>query len=391
MGCQCELHIHPNENEANTNQLNNSSQVNDSCRLQGIKSDLKSDTNSKISEKDKQIKLKSFRNNFQQKLPELGNVIPLNEYNKLITPKINNYIQNNKLNASNYCRSNVSTFQYEPIKFKNNNIYYGNWNDNSQMEGHGIYYLQDRNIITEGVWVKGNIVYGRIFFQNGDIYEGEMKNSLPEGNGHITYKNGDKYIGNFKQGDLNGKGQYIFSDGTKYDGYIENGYFNGKGTMIWDNGTRYDGYFSDSSLCGEGKLINSNGNESYIGNFDKNEFNGKGAYSYLNGDRYEGNFEYGIKRGEGRYFRNDNVEFEGFWNNDLPNGNGIITYRGNSLKGFWRNGIFINSENNGQNLEIFSDIDKDIKPFKTTIIPSSLSHLPILDNNVSQFISGDFI
>ena len=92
-------------------------------------------------------------------------------------------------------------------------------------------------------------------------------------------------------------------------------------------------------MCGEGKLINSNGDESYKGNFDKNEFNGKGTYSYQNGDRYEGNFEYGIKRGEGRYFRNDDVEFEGFWNNDLPNGNGIITYRGNSLKGFWRNGI----------------------------------------------------
>ena len=368
-------------------QLNNSSQVNDSLKIKGIKSD----TYSKISGNDKEIKLKNFKNNFHQRLQEIGIPITLKAYNELITPKIDDYMKKNKLNTSNYCRSNVSTFQYQPIKFKNNNIYYGNWNEHNQMEGQGIYYLLDRNIITEGVWNDGNIVFGRIFFPNGDIYEGEMKSSLPEGNGQITYNNGDKYIGNFNQGDLNGKGKYIFSDRTTYEGDIENGVFYGKGNMKWNNGTEYNGYFSDSSLCGEGTITNSQ-NEKYSGNFDKNDFNWKGTYFYQNGDKYKGNFEYGVKRGIGKYLRKeDDVIFEGNWNNDLPNGNGIISCKGSSLKGFWRNGVFINPENNEKNMETFNDINKDIKPYKISIIPNSLPNLANLESNASQFISGDFI
>jgi hypothetical protein len=384
MGCQCELHVHQNENEANMDQLDGSHV----SRPIEINSEL----SNKMSSRDKEAKLKS---NLKKNLPKIGTNIPLKEFNKIITPNINNYMSQNKLNAPNYSQSNISTFQSEPIQFKNNNIYYGNWNENNQMEGHGIYYIQDRKIITEGIWNKGNIVYGRIFFPEEDIYEmyeGEMKNSLPDGKGKITFRNGDKYIGNFKHGEMNGNGNFIFADKTEYKGDLENGLFNGKGQMIWDNGTIYEGYFSDSTLTGEGTIYNGQ-NEKYQGNFDKNEFNGMGTYFYQNEDKYEGNFEYGIKRGNGKYFRsNDNIVFDGIWNGDLPNGNGIIKYRGNSLKGFWRNGVFIgNSENKEENEEIFNNIEKDIKPYKITIIPNSLPHLANLDSTTSQFIPGDFI
>ena len=157
--------------------------------------------------------------------------------------------------------------------------------------------------------------------------------------------------------------------------------------MKWENGTQYIGNFVDSTLCGNGTIINIQ-REKYEGNFDKNEFNEYGTYYFNNGEKYEGNFEYGIKRGNGIYRRNDEVIFEGIWNDDLPNGNGIIKYRGNKLKGFWRNGIFVNSENEEGNIEIFDNIDKDIKPYKVSIFPSSLSHLAVVDSNASQYIPG---
>ena len=57
---------------------------------------------------------------------------------------------------------------------------------------------------------------------------------------------------------------------------------------------------------------------------------------------YEGNFEFGIKRGNGKFIRNfDNIIFEGNWNDNLPNGNGLIKNKGSNIKGFWRNGVFI--------------------------------------------------
>ena len=113
-------------------------------------------------------------------------------------------------------------------------------------------------------------------------------------------------------------------------------------------------------------------------------------YYFGNGEVYEGSFEYGIKRGKGIYRRSDNVTFEGFWNDDLPNGNGELSYLGNKIKGFWRNGAFVgNPEIEMGSLESFNGIDKNIKPYKISIFPSSLSHLAITDSNTSQFIAGN--
>jgi hypothetical protein len=380
--CKCEIHFHENEGEANIDDIKGSQAINSNRPVEIISQ------YSQVTAREKGTKLNKMKNNLKQKLPELGNYISITEYRNLLNEDISNYMETKKLNINNYITPNLSTFKSEPIQFKNNNVYYGNWNEKSQMEGYGVYYIKDRKVITEGVWIEGNIVFGRIFFPNGDIYEGEMKNSVPEGKGKFLFANGENYEGDFKKGEMTGEGIFRFSDKTEYKGSIENGIFNGKGSMTWENGTQYNGNFIDSSLCGNGTITNIQ-KEKYEGNFDKNEFNGYGTYYFNNGDEYEGNFEYGIKRGKGIYRRNDKVIFEGIWNDDLPNGNGIIKYGGNILKGFWRNGIFVgNSEIEEGNIEIFDNIDKDIKPYKISIIPSSLSHLAIADSNASQFIPG---
>ena len=33
------------------------------------------------------------------------------------------------------------------------------------MEGYGIYLLKEKNVITEEIWIKDNIVYDKYFFQ----------------------------------------------------------------------------------------------------------------------------------------------------------------------------------------------------------------------------------
>ena len=47
-------------------------------------------------------------------------------------------------------------------------------------------------------------------FANGNIYEGELKNGLPEGKGIYMFANGDAYEGEFKNNKKEGKGIYIF-------------------------------------------------------------------------------------------------------------------------------------------------------------------------------------
>ena len=219
-----------------------------------------------------------------------------------------------------------------------------------------------------------------------------MKNSLPNGKGKYIFANKDIYEGDFNQGDMTGKGIFtFFSDNSRYEGDIEKGYFKGKGKMKWSNGIEYSGDFLDSYLNGNGAITNKIQQEKYHGMFERNEFNGKGIYYYRNGDVFEGNFEYGIKSGYGKFTRNDKLEFKGFWNDDLPNGNGELIFRETSLKGYFRNGVFIEDSENEENSDIFKNINKDIKPEKISIFPNSLPHLAIADSNASQYISGNFI
>ena len=166
--------------------------------------------------------------------------------------------------------------------------------------------------------------------------------------------------------------------------------------MTWDNNIEYTGNFKNSMLSGKGSismLINMK-KEKYVGNFTENEFHGKGKYIFTNGDEYKGEFENGIKKGNGVYIKNgeDKIIFEGIWNDDLPNGNGVLSYGGDKLKGFWRNGDFMSSNDDySKNIDDnFNNIDKNIKPPKINIFTNSLSHLN-QNMNLSRYVKEDFI
>jgi hypothetical protein len=58
-------------------------------------------------------------------------------------------------------------------------------------------------------------------FENGDKYEGEMKNSKMQGKGIYLFANGEKYEGEFKDDMFEGKGVYFYPDGTKKTGIFK--------------------------------------------------------------------------------------------------------------------------------------------------------------------------
>ena len=326
--------------------------------------------------------------NTLEKNNSLGCYLSLSDYKNLVSEKILNYIENHKLNYQDYFPSPINVYKSNPMQFNNGNIYHGYWNIDGEMEGYGVMSIKDRNVVTEGVWKKGNIIYGRIFFPNNDIYEGYMQNSNPHGKGIIYFSNKEIYKGDFVEGEMTGKGTFIYNDKSYYIGAITNGIFNGSGSMKWNNGTEYHGNFTDSFLSGKGKMYNNIMREKYIGNFDRNEFNGNGIYTYNNGDVYEGNFQYGTKKGSGKYKRNDGVEFDVTWDEDLPNGKGTVTYENNKINGFWRNGNIIRKEILKGNLFAFNDKDLNLRPVKASLCPSSLPHLNINDNETTQFVIG---
>ena len=61
--------------------------------------------------------------------------------------------------------------------------------------------------------------YSRFTFENGDTYEGLIKNGMPDGNGIYQWNDGDLYAGEFKAGLKEGVGTYFYADGSTQKGH----------------------------------------------------------------------------------------------------------------------------------------------------------------------------
>ena len=388
--CTIQLHFHDGKKEMVETPVQTPEQVYNNPNE--INSNVSSNS---LLIKSRDPKLINLELNIKNKLLELGQFIQINHFNKLVGNDILLLIQKKKFDYKQYITpSRIPIAQLNPFQFNDTkDIYYGSWNEDTEMEGSGIFYAYKNKIVIEGFWTKGENICGRIFFPNKNIYEGAINNNLPNGKGELYTANGDKYQGEFKNGDMI-YGTVIFKDdGTIYKGNFENGNFNGLGKMTWVNNIQYQGNFENSMFSGKGEIIKINNldkKEMYNGTFLESEFNGKGKYTFSNGDIYEGEFENGMIKGYGIYQRKngDGIKYEGYWNDDYPNGNGELILGKYKLKGFWRNGDFI--DNGEKEIEKFKNVDKNIKPAKISIFPSSLSHLNIPSNNISHFSQEDF-
>ena len=314
----------------------------------------KEDPNNKIKKEEKNFSINqlsssnisfaqhnynNFTKKFNSKLHYLGKYFDISEFNQKIPKKAYNYMIQNVLNIPpNIIQSNP-VYEMKPVEFENGNIYSGNWNEKFKMEGYGQYYIKEVNLFVEGIWTDGKLIFGRIFFPNENIYEGEIKNSAFNGKGKLIFNNGDMYDGCFFEGERNGKGKYIFNDGTIYEGDFSNSEFKGHGVIKWKNGVEYEGDFNGLVLKGKGKLEDKINLEKYEGNFDNNYFNGFGKYYFNNYASYEGEFEFGIKNGKGNYKNKEGIFYEGTWANNLPNGIGKFGCNDFIVKGVWKNGI----------------------------------------------------
>ncbi len=79
---------------------------------------------------------------------------------------------------------------------------------------------------------------GKIKYKNGDIYEGDFKQGIKEGEGIYRFKPGLRvYTGQFKSDTITGLGRMEFEDKKMiYDGEFYAGMMQGKGKMNFSNG-----------------------------------------------------------------------------------------------------------------------------------------------------------
>ena len=324
----------------------------------------------------------NFKKKFNSKMHYLGKYFDISEFYKIIPKRTYNYMIQNVLNIPSNIIQNKPIYQMKPVQFENGNIYSGNWSEKYKMEGYGQYYIKEANLFVEGIWVEGKLIYGRIFFPNDNIYEGDIMNSTFNGKGKLIFNNEDIYMGDFLDGERTGKGKYFFNDGTVYEGELLNSEFKGHGIIRWINGVEYEGNFNGLNLSGIGKLKDKISGDKYEGNFDNNYFNGYGIYYFSDYSLYEGEFEFGIKNGKGTYKNKEGIFYEGEWCNNFPNGIGKFGCKEFTVKGVWKN---------GKNLEItdfikgsFHNFDKNKLNFivpKFNLCPQLLNNLIHSDNS----------
>ena len=182
------------------------------------------------------------------------------------------------------------------------------------------------------------------FYENGDIYEGELAFGEPNNNGKLEYHIDDIpyiYIGEFHKGLKHGKGNLSTKENNKfnYDGDWMYDKYEGYGTLF-NFGEKYIGNFKKGKKCGEGTLYKNNG-DIIEGEFSDGKII-KGKIMYKNEDEYEGEFIDGKISGKGIYkYKNGDI-YEGFFENELFNGEGKITKSNGEVdKGIFKDGILV--------------------------------------------------
>ena len=257
------------------------------------------------------------------------------------------------------------------------------------------------------------------YYENGDVYKGELSFGLPNKNGKLEFINENVeyiYVGEFANGVKQGKGNLsskdnkynyegdwlndkfegfgtLFNQEEKYNGKFKEGKYHGEGNLYKKNGEQYIGEFNNSIFV-KGKIKFNNG-DSYEGNIINNLMEGKALYKYKNGDIFKGTFLKGKKKFGSLTFNEGKNKYEGYFENDKFSGEGILNINGEEKKGIFKDGILVEkkdkvkfeSENvineNGINIQIKHDEDDwEI----ATIIQSKYRHSKVVYKKGSKII-----
>ncbi len=202
-----------------------------------------------------------------------------------------------------------------------------------------------------------NSAMGKITYNTGDIYEGEIKGILREGTGKITYKiDGSVYSGDFLADTLTGHAEYTSADGTMYVGDVVDGKKHGKGKYTYPDGSYYYGDWENNKRNGVGEEHFADGSYYYGAYVDDKRtgtsdvtvtlengmmYVGKNKYVFANGDEYVGDFLNDRRTGNGIYVWASGERYTGAFQNDLMHGTGTYDF-GNGRPPY--TGTFVNGQ-----------------------------------------------
>ena len=66
----------------------------------------------------------------------------------------------------------------------------------------------------------------------------------------IKYQNGDIYEGNMRRNKFHGRGKFTYLNGMYYDGYWKHGFEHGLGSFVKPGVLKYQGEWKNGDMCG---------------------------------------------------------------------------------------------------------------------------------------------
>lgn len=176
-------------------------------------------------------------------------------------------------------------------------LYIGQY-DKNEFHGSGISYFEDgetyqgsvKNSLKDGygVFTKlEGVVWDGDFTQGSFI--GQWEKQIPEGLGAHNWVLGAKYVGGWKDKKRNFKGTLTWPNGKVYHGDWKDDLRHGEGSLSYEDGTEYKGQFTEDKITGIGELKLADGT-SYVGSFENNTFHGKGTWIDVEGSTFQGNW-----------------------------------------------------------------------------------------------------
>lgn len=147
----------------------------------------------------------------------------------------------------------------------------------------------------------GRISGDKVKFNDGSVYEGELRFLKFHGKGCFTDTYGNMFEGVYENGLLTGEGTVSYADGSSFNGNFSGGLFEGYGEITHADGSSYRGFYSAGEKSGYGELTYTDGSV-YKGDFLRDMRHGNGEYRFSSGDVYTGEFKNNLMSGLGSYF-----------------------------------------------------------------------------------------
>ena len=207
------------------------------------------------------IKIKDFHNRGNILSKTISSISNQNNFSIIhFTDKSYMYASNNtnNINNNNNINNDINNININGygILFENNGTIYKGIYKNSIPSIYGIFYSINNEVITEGTFVENNLEgIGKEKWKDTSYYMGEFKFNKKDGIGTYRWSDGTLYMGEFIDNQMNGIGIIRYVDDREYEGEISNGLMNGYGKFSWPDGKKFFGNYDNGKKNGFGILF----------------------------------------------------------------------------------------------------------------------------------------